>query len=55
MAEKSDGVALDGEGTRRQTGGRETRRVTLPGEEVSVGRTGPVGRGEADDEVGRTA
>jgi uncharacterized protein (TIGR02271 family) len=41
--------------TRRQTEGRETRRVTLLSEEVSVERTGPEGLGEADDAVGRPA
>jgi uncharacterized protein (TIGR02271 family) len=41
--------------TRRQTEGRETRSVTLLSEEISVERTGPEGRGEAEDAVGRTA
>jgi uncharacterized protein (TIGR02271 family) len=41
--------------TRRQTERRETRRVTLLGEEVSVERAGPEGRGETDKGVGRGA
>lgn len=42
--------------TRRQTEGRETRRVTLLSEEISVERTGPQGvPDEADKGVGRSA
>lgn len=41
--------------TRRQTVGRETRRVTLLSEEVSVERAGPEGGAVADDAAGRTA
>ncbi len=41
--------------TRRQTEGRETRRVKLLSEEVSVERAGPEGRGEADESRGHHA